>query len=40
MFAIAVAAVLVLLVVDLRDLVNRPRLLRTSCPLERPRAIE
>jgi len=40
MFALAVVAVLALVVFDLRDLVNRPRQLRTSSPLERPRAIE
>jgi hypothetical protein len=48
MFVVAVAAVLALVALDLRDLLNRPRLprtsspldvLRTSSPVERPRAL-
>jgi hypothetical protein len=40
MFLVALAAVLALTALDLRDLLNRPRLRRTSYPFERPRTVE
>jgi hypothetical protein len=40
MFLVALAAVLALTALDLRDLLNRPRFQRTSCPFERPRTVE
>jgi hypothetical protein len=36
MFLVALAALLALTALDLRDLLNRPRLQRTSCSIERP----
>jgi hypothetical protein len=40
MFLVALAAVLALTALDLRDFLNRPRRLRTSCALERLGTVE